>query len=247
MKTVKNFKNFITALTFSILMSSGANSTEECFEKASRNIFKFNMVLDDAIIEPLAKGYNKLPSPIKTGTSNFTSNIGTLLSIPNNILQGNFDQLGHSIGSFAINTTVGIFGFLNPAEKIGLNPYKEDVGQTLGSYGVGPGCYFVLPVFGPSTLRDTVGLIADSFVDPFAHITIREKELLKTSGNSLDYYSVKSLSAVNFRASNDTNFKSLEKNSIDLYSSMKSIYLQDRENKIKNSIVDKDEWGNLDK
>jgi len=234
-------------LTFSILMSSGANSTEECFEKASRNIFKFNMVLDDAIIEPLAKGYNKLPSPIKTGTSNFTSNIGTLLSIPNNILQGNFDQLGHSIGSFAINTTVGIFGFLNPAEKIGLNPYKEDVGQTLGSYGVGPGCYFVLPVFGPSTLRDTVGLIADSFVDPFAHITIREKELLKTSGNSLDYYSVKSLSAVNFRASNDTNFKSLEKNSIDLYSSMKSIYLQDRENKIKNSIVDKDEWGNLDK
>jgi phospholipid-binding lipoprotein MlaA len=247
MKTVKNFKNFITALTFFILMSSGANSTEECFEKASRNIFKFNMVLDDAIIEPLAKGYNKLPSPIKTGTSNFTSNIGTLLSIPNNILQGNFDQLGHSIGSFAINTTVGIFGFLNPAEKIGLNPYKEDVGQTLGSYGVGPGCYFVLPVFGPSTLRDTVGLIADSFVDPFAHITIREKELLKTSGNSLDYYSVKSLSAVNFRASNDTNFKSLEKNSIDLYSSMKSIYLQDRENKIKNSIVDKDEWGNLDK
>ena len=247
MKIVKNFKNFITALTFSILMSSGANSTEECFEKASRNIFKFNMVLDDAIIEPLAKGYNKLPSPIRTGTSNFTSNIGTLLSIPNNILQGNFDQLGHSIGSFAINTTVGIFGFLNPAEKIGLNPYKEDVGQTLGSYGVGPGCYFVLPVFGPSTLRDTVGLIADSFVDPFAHITIREKELLKTSGNSLDYYSVKSLSAVNFRASNDTNFKSLEKNSIDLYSSMKSIYLQDRENKIKNSIVDKDEWGNLDK
>jgi len=247
MKIVKNFKNFITALTFFILMSSGANSTEECFEKASRNIFKFNMVLDDAIIEPLAKGYNKLPSPIKTGTSNFTSNIGTLLSIPNNILQGNFDQLGHSIGSFAINTTVGIFGFLNPAEKIGLNPYKEDVGQTLGSYGVGPGCYFVLPVFGPSTLRDTVGLIADSFVDPFAHITIREKELLKTSGNSLDYYSVKSLSAVNFRASNDTNFKSLEKNSIDLYSSMKSIYLQDRENKIKNSIVDKDEWGNLDK
>jgi len=247
MKSVKNFKNFITVLAFFVLMSSGANSTEECFEKASRNIFKFNMVLDDAIIEPLAKGYNKLPSPIKTGTSNFTSNIGTLLSIPNNILQGNFDQLGHSIGSFAINTTVGIFGFLNPAEKIGLNPYKEDVGQTLGSYGVGPGCYFVLPVFGPSTLRDTVGLIADSFVDPFAHITIREKELLKTSGNSLDYYSVKSLSAVNFRASNDTNFKSLEKNSIDLYSSMKSIYLQDRENKIKNSIVDKDEWGNLDK
>ena len=76
------------------------------------------MALDDIILEPLAKGYNKLPKPIKKGTSNFTSNIGTLLSIPNNILQGNFKQLGHSVGSFIINTTVGILGFLNPAEKI---------------------------------------------------------------------------------------------------------------------------------
>ena len=76
------------------------------------------MALDDIVLEPLAKGYNKLPSPIKTGTGNFTSNISTLLSIPNNILQGNVRQLGHSVGSFAINSTVGILGFLNPAEKL---------------------------------------------------------------------------------------------------------------------------------
>ena len=101
------------------------------------------MALDDIILEPLAKGYNKLPSPLKTGTSNFTSNIGIVVD-PNNLLQGNFKQLGHSVGSFAINSTVGILGFLNPAEKIGLKPQKEDVGQTLGSYGIGPGCYFVL-------------------------------------------------------------------------------------------------------
>ena len=69
-------------------------------------------------------------------------------------------------------------GFLNPAEKMGLKPHKEDVGQTLGSYGIGPGCYFVLPIFGPTTARDSVGLIADSFIDPFAHVTIREKQLL---------------------------------------------------------------------
>ena len=110
----------------------------------------------------------------------------------------------------------------------------------------GPGCYFVLPILGPTTARDSIGLIADSFVDPFAHITIREKELLGTSGNSLDYYSIKATSAVDFRADNDTNLESLEKNSIDLYSSFKSIYLQDRENKIKNSIEDEDDWGNLD-
>ena len=99
---------------------------------------------------------------------------------------------------------------------------------------------------GPTTARDSVGLLADTFIDPFSHVTLREKELFGASGNSLDYYSVKATSAVDFRADNDKNFKSLEKNSIDLYSSLKSIYLQDRENKIKNSINDQDEWGNLD-
>ncbi len=247
MQILKKFKILLPILALLLIFTNSAKSTEECFEGTSRAIFKFNMALDDIILEPLAKGYNKLPTPIKAGTSNFTSNIGTLLSIPNNILQGNFKQLGHSVGSFAINSTVGIFGFLNPAEKIGLKPFKEDVGQTLGSYGIGPGCYFVLPVLGPTTARDSLGLIADSFVDPFAHVTLREKELFSTSGNTLDYVSVKATSAVDFRADNDKNFESIEKNSIDLYSSLKSIYLQDRENKIRNSFDDEDEWGSLDK
>ena len=243
---MQNLKLLLIILGLSVFTSTHSNATSECFENTSRTIFKFNMALDEAVLEPLAKGYNKLPSPIKKGTSNFTSNIGILLSIPNNILQGNFNQLGHSIGSFALNTSVGIFGFFNPAEKIGLKPHQEDVGQTLGSYGIGPGCYFVLPLLGPTTVRDSIGLIADSFVDPFAHITIREHELLSTSGNSLDYFTVKGATIVDFRADNDANIQSLEKNSIDFYSSLKSIYLQDRENKIRNSIEDQDEWGNLD-
>ena len=243
---IKNLKIFVSIVIFVLLTTANTKATEECFEKTSRAIFKFNMALDDIVLEPLAKGYNKLPSPVKTGTNNFTSNIGTLLSIPNNVLQGNIKQLGHSVGSFAINTTVGILGFLNPAEKLGLKPHKEDVGQTLGSYGIGAGCYFVLPLFGPTTVRDSAGLIADTFLDPFAHVTIRENEILSTSGNSLDYYSVKGTSAIDFRASNDKNLENLEKNSIDLYSSIKSIYLQDRENKIKNSVIDQDDWGGLD-
>ena len=245
MQIIKNYRHIFLALTLILFTTNIAKSTEECFEGTSRAIFKFNMALDDIVFEPLAKGYNKLPSPIKTGTSNFTSNIGTLLSIPNNVLQGNFQQLGHSIGSFALNSTVGVFGILNPAEKIGLKPNKEDVGQTLGSYGIGPGCYLVLPVLGSTTVRDTFGMLADTFIDPFAHVTIREKELLSSSGNSLDFYSIKATTAVDFRADNDKNFESLEKNSIDLYSSIKSIYLQDRENKIKNSIKEEDDWGNL--
>ena len=246
MQYYKKLKILYLFLIINLIVVSNARSAEECFENTSRAIFKFNMALDDIVLEPLAKGYSKLPSPIKSGTSNFTSNIATLLTIPNNILQGNFKQLGHSVGSFALNTSVGLLGFFNPAEKIGLKPNKEDVGQTLGTYGVGTGCYFVLPVLGPTTARDSLGLLADSFLDPFAHVTIRENELFGVSGSDLDYYSVKSTGAVDFRAANDRNFESLEKNSIDLYSSLKSIYLQDRENKIKNSIEDQDEWGNLD-
>ena len=242
----KNLKIIASLLTIVVFSISAAKAADECFESTSRAVFKFNMAFDDAILEPIAKGYNKLPDPVKNGTSNFTSNIGTLLSIPNNILQGNFQQLGHSVGSFVVNTSVGILGFLNPAEKMGLKPHKEDVGQTLGSYGVGAGCYFVLPILGPTTVRDSFGLLADTFVDPFAHVTIREHKLLGASGNTLDYFTVKGTTAVDFRADNDVNFKSLEKNSLDLYSSFKSIYLQDRENKIKNSTNSQEDWGNLD-
>ena len=246
MQIFKNLKFIFSILLLLLVKTPAANSTEECFEKTSRAIFKFNMVIDDAILEPIAKGYNKLPNPVKKGTSNFTSNIATLLSIPNNLLQGDIKQLGHSLGSFAINTTVGIFGFLDPAEKIGLKAHKEDVGQTLGTYGIGPGCYFVLPILGPTTVRDSIGMIADTFVDPFAQVTLKEREIFSSSGNPFDFYSVKATHALDFRADNIKNFESLEKNSLDFYSSIKSVYLQDRENKIKNSIEDPDEWGNLD-
>ena len=136
------YKLLIFVFTIINLSFSSVKANDgECFEKTSRAIFKFNMAIDDAIIEPIAKGYNKLPEPIKVGTSNFTSNLAILMSIPNNLLQGNLNQLGHSIGSFTINSTVGFLGFFNPAEKIGLKPHKEDVGQTLGAYGVGSGCW----------------------------------------------------------------------------------------------------------
>ena len=243
---IKNLKKIALIFIISATLISGAKATEECFENTSRAVFKFNMAFDEAILDPLAKGYNKLPDPIKTGTSNFTSNIGILLSIPNNVLQGNFNQLGHSVGSFVVNTSLGILGFFNPAEKMGLKPFKEDLGQTLGSYGVSTGCYFVLPILGPTTVRDSFGMLADSFIDPFAHVTIRENELLGASGNSLDYFAVKGTTAIDFRADNDTNLESLEKNSLDFYSSLKSVYLQNRKNKIANSTDDEGDWGNLD-
>jgi len=239
-------KCIILILSITILISPETKASEECFERTSRAIFKFNMAIDKSIIAPIAKGYNKLPEPIRNGTSNFTSNIATLLSIPNHLAQGNLRNAGDATASFLINSTIGIVGLANPAEKLGLKSQQEDVGQTLGTYGVGTGCYFVLPILGPTTARDSMGMIADSFVDPFAHITWRENELFGISGNRLDFLGTKGATAIDFRADNDSNFESLEENSIDLYASFKSLYLQSRENKISNSIENEDDWGSLD-
>ena len=247
-------KLFIITLTGFVLLFSSLKAETECFEKTSRAIFGFNQGFDRIILEPVAKQYNKLPEPIKNGTGNFTSNIATLLSIPNYVLQGNFSQAFDASGSFVINTTIGIIGLGNPAKKMGFEAQKEDVGQTLGTYGVKSGCYFVLPILGPTTLRDSVGMVADSFVDPFSIATWREKEFLGVSGCKIDYVGVKAATAVDFRGDNVTNFDSLEKNSIDFYASLRSLYLQDKENKIKNNqrgsvkVIYKDEedWEEID-
>jgi phospholipid-binding lipoprotein MlaA len=245
-------KKIIIFASMSILLfSTGlkAGTEKECFEKVSRGIFKFNKGFDKVILKPLASGFNKLPEPIKEGTGNFTSNIGTLLTVPNHILQGQWRLAGESSASFLINSTIGILGFSNPAKKMGLKNQQEDIGQTLGAYGFNAGCYFVLPILGPTTVRDTIGIVADSFVDPFAHVTIREHELLNMSGNEMDYFSIKGASAIDFRADNMTNLNSLEKNSLDMYAALKSLYLQNREKKINNTFSSKDDdgWDELNK
>ena len=127
----------ISAILIICSVNLRAETEKECFEKVSRSIFKFNEGLDNILIGPISRGYNKLPEPIKKGTGNFTSNIATLLSIPNNIFQGNIKQAGHSAGSFLVNTSVGILGFLNPAEKMGLKPHKEDVGSEVAYRSLG--------------------------------------------------------------------------------------------------------------
>ena len=237
--------SFILALTVNVKADS--SSDKECFEKVSRGVFQFNQGFDKAILKPAAKAYNKLPDPVRKGTSNFTSNIATLLSIPNHLLQGELRLASHATGSFLINSTIGVLGLGNPAALMGLENQKEDLGQTLGAYGVGGGCYFVLPFLGPTTVRDTVGMIVDNnYLDPFAKVTWHEKEIKNISGTKIDYVGIKAADAIDFRGDNMTNFDSLEKNSIDLYAATKSLYLQNRKNKINNSSDNEDDWGSLD-
>ena len=211
-----------------------SEQTKDCFEGINRAVFSFNKGLDNLLIKPIAKGYRHLPSPVRSGTSNVLDNLSSLITIPNNILQGQIKTAGVNTGRFIINTTVGILGIFDVAQKMGFSEYeKEDYGQTLGVWGVGPGCYLVLPVLGPSTIRDTTGSFLNVMGgDPYYNIAIHgNNEYLDKS----DYMLTKALTGVDFRAKNIESFENLEKNSMDFYAAVKSLYLQDRQRKIANT------------
>jgi len=222
------------------LSSGNKNTANECFEGFSRAMFTFNHALDKVVFEPVAKGYRALPVPIRKGTGNVVDNLRSLLTLTNNILQGDFRKAGHTAGRFAVNTTVGVFGIWDPAAALGLEDHgKEDFGQTMGVWGAESGCYFVLPILGPTTTRDALGLVGNMFLDPVYHIThdteISNGMIGNGSYSEHNYYYYRSTAAVDFRAKNIESFDSLEENSIDLYASIKSLYLQDRKKKVLNS------------
>ena len=223
---------------------------KDCFESINRGIFAFNQTLDQVIIEPLAKGYRYLPSPIRNGTSNVLSNISLVVTIPNNVLQGDIGLAGKNTARFIVNSTVGVLGFFDPATKFGLNDYeKEDWGQTLGKWGVGSGCYIVLPVLGPSTIRDaSASLINYSGGNAWYNITVDEDTHYFSD---FDYYASRGMTGIDFRAKNIESFDNLEKNSLDFYASVKSLYLQDRKRRILNSdeiidTMDDSDWEELE-
>ena len=242
-------KKFLITSLISLLLSSaaiadtdGENSlskrnsgkVKDCFEGFNRVTFSLNQNLDTAIFKPIAKGYRSLPSPVRNGTSNVLNNLSSLVTIPNNVLQGEFKIAGVNTGRFVVNTTVGILGIFNVAEKIGFSEYvKEDYGQTLGVMGFSEGCYLVLPVLGPSTVRDTVGSFLNIMGgDPYYNASTHgNNEYLTDSG----YMTTKIISGVDFRAKNLDSIDNLEKNSLDFYASVRSLYLQDRQQKISNS------------
>ena len=231
------------ALTFNVNASSDGElllkknepaEVEDCFEGFNRASFALNQGLDKIIFKPVASVYRVLPSPVKTGVSNSLDNLSNVVTIPNNILQGEFSKAGINTGRFIINTTVGVLGLIDVATYLGFDEYeKEDYGQSLATHGIGPGCYIVLPVLGPSTARDTVASLTN-FIggDAWYNVTVRNDTHYF---NDVDYYSSKITNGVDFRAKNYDSIENLKTNSLDFYASVKSLYLQDRQQKILNS------------
>ena len=217
-----------------LLSKNDPSEIKDCSEGFNRATFAFNQGLDKIIFKPVASVYKILPSPVKTGVSNSLDNLSNLVTVPNNLLQGDFTLAGVNTGRFVINSTVGVLGLIDVASYIGLRDYvKEDYGQSLAKAGVGPGCYLVLPVLGPSTARDTLST-AVNFLggDAWYNITVRNDTHYFRDA---DYYISKITGGVDFRAKNYDSIENLEQNSIDFYASVKSLYLQDRQQKILNT------------
>ena len=217
-----------------VLKKNEPSEIKDCFENINRATFAFNQALDGIIFKPVASAYRVLPSPIKSGVSNSLDNLSNLITIPNNIIQGEIKKAGINSGRFIINTTVGILGFIDVAQHLGFPDYeKEDYGQSLAKLGVGPGCYVVLPVLGPSTVRDAAGSLVNVMGgDAWYNVTVKNDTQYFSD---IDYYSSRITSGVDFRAKNYDAIENLEKNSLDFYASVKSLYLQDRQQKILNT------------
>ena len=236
----------------SLKMSSNSSLKEvdDCFEKINRGIFAFNQGLDKVIFKPLATGYRKLPKPIRSGTSNALGNLSNVVTVPNNVLQGDFKDAGVNTLRFVINTTLGIGGLFDVASYYGLEKRdKEDYGQTLGTWGVSEGCYFVLPVLGPTTVRDSIGSLVNVMGgDAWYNITVANDTQYF---DEADYYLSRVMTGVDFRAKNLEAFDSLERTSLDVYASVRSLYLQDRQKKIQNldentETLNDDDWEEVD-
>lgn len=173
-KTITNYKTIILAtcvLTLSALSGCATQGNKDPLEGLNRGVYKFNDVADKAIIKPVATAYKAItPSPIRTGFNNFFSNLGSLTTVLNDLLQLKLASAFTDAGRFVINSTFGIAGFIDVAGMDKIQNHKEDFGQTLGFWGVGNGAYLVLPLLGPSSLRDATGLAFDTFTtDPIQY------------------------------------------------------------------------------
>jgi phospholipid-binding lipoprotein MlaA len=243
-------KKIILVIAFLTIFNSKtiyAADLPDCNEGINRAVFSFNMTVDKYFFKPIAEVYNVLPVEIRVGINNALINIDSTLSVPNQILQGNFSEAAISVSRFAINSTVGILGLFDPATAIGIEKTnREDFGQTLAVWGVGHGCYAVAPFLGPISPRDGVGRILGVYGDYFYMVTAGDRTAFGENLGDTVYWATKGTEITNFRSQNIKSSENLEKNSLDLYSAYKSLYLQRRENLVKNIKRSESQYGASD-
>ena len=222
LKSTKITLYIITALILSITINASAEENEDPLEPINRVIFEFNEVVDDNILEPVAKGYKYVtPDPVERGVSNFFSNLGEINTIANDLLQLKFQQAAKDSLRFVVNSTIGVFGIFDVATTFGLSKNKEDFGQTLGYWGIPNGPYLVLPFLGPSSFRDAPGSFVDYELSPIEQLHHEERQTLRL------------MNIVETRAKLLRATKILDTAAKDKYIFIRESYLQKRESLVR--------------
>jgi phospholipid-binding lipoprotein MlaA len=217
----------MTACLFGLLLAGCASqANKDPLEGVNRGIYKFNDVTDRAVFKPVAKGYKAItPTPVRTGINNFFNNLRTVTSILNNLLQFKLADAFSETGRFVINSTFGIAGFIDVASMDNIPVNKEDFGQTLGYWGVGNGAYLVLPFLGPSTVRDTTGLVFDTATTDAVHYT-------HNIGEVRLHNQLRAVQFIDKRTEVLDATDLVDEASLDPYAFMRDAYLQHRANAV---------------
>ena len=221
-------KFFYLLIFIFFIYDISANEINDPYENLNRKTYQFNENLDKKIAKPIAEIYSKFPPPIKSGVTNFFNNLEEVDTFINQLLQGKPKESLNDLTRFIINSTIGLAGFIDVASKIGLERHEEDFGQTLGVWGVGQGPYIMLPVLGPSTLRDTLSRPVSSFLSVTFHMTEADVNI-----------ALKSIDAI------ETRERLLEVESLlsgDKYSFVKDAYIQSINYEVKDGIDVVDEF-----
>ena len=220
---------FFYLLIFIFYISDiSAKEINDPYENLNRKTYEFNENLDEKIAKPIAELYSKFPPPIKNGVTNFFNNLEEVDTFINQLLQGKPKESLNDLTRFIINSTIGLAGFIDVASKIGLERHEEDFGQTLGVWGVGQGPYIMLPILGPSTLRDTFSRPVSSFLSVTFHMTETDVNI-----------ALKSIDAI------ETRERLLEVESLlsgDKYSFVKDAYIQSINYEVKDGIDVEDDF-----
>ncbi len=208
-------------------------------EPMNRAVFAFNTVADKTVLKPIAKTYQTItPKPARKGVRNFLDNLQSPVVFVNDVLQGKPKRAAKTLARFAINTTVGVGGILDVAKAAGIEKHYEDLGQTLAHHGVPSGPYLVLPLFGPSNVRDLAGLGTELAVSPLSFTRFKGKQTfgrVRLALNTMDR-----------RVETLQEMKTIRKNTLDEYVSIRSYYQQLRKDAIADGVVDMDELPDFD-
>jgi phospholipid-binding lipoprotein MlaA len=227
---------FVAVLAFSAWVAGCSSSPEaieqnDPFEPLNRDVFKFNHGLDNRVALPVATFYHSVaPDEFRDHLHYFLSNLHLPVTFANDVLQGHFERGGQAIGRFAANTTLGFVGVFDVATDWGMPQHDEDFGQTMGYYGVGEGPYLVLPLLGPAVPRDIAGGLVDHYLDPLGYLNFHDKFIWSWSRSALSF--------VDSRSRSIDSLREIQRSSIDLYATTRSLYRQSRDAAIHNGEPD---------